>query len=105
MLKSFSTRKKLMLLPIAFIVIVIICAFVFSYFNGVSAKRIDGAIKTEDLIQKVLEGRISVYQFLRVPSEQSAQKVKTDFKELTSSVSALKQDLVSKENKELCDKS
>ena len=103
MLKSFSTRKKLMLLPIAFVTIVVICAFIFSYFNGLSAKRIDGAIKTDILIQQVLKGRISVYQFLRVPSEQSAQKVRTDFKELNSSVLALKQELVSKENRDLCD--
>jgi methyl-accepting chemotaxis protein len=80
MLKSFSTRKKLMLLPIAFITIVIISASVFSYFNNLSAKRTNTAMQTEIFVQQVLKGRISVYQFLRVPSEETAQKVKSDFK-------------------------
>jgi methyl-accepting chemotaxis protein len=103
MLKSFSTRKKLMLLPIIFIIIVIISAFVFSYFNGISNKRVDTAIQTDIFIQQVLKGRISVYQFLRSPSEESAQKVKNDFKELDNSVLELKPRLTEKENLDLSD--
>jgi methyl-accepting chemotaxis protein len=101
MLKSFSTRKKLMLLPIAFITIVIISASVFSYFNNLSAKRTNTAMQTEIFVQQVLKGRISVYQFLRVPSEETAQKVKSDFKELDKSVLALKPNLSEKENIDL----
>uniref|UniRef100_UPI0040486BA6 methyl-accepting chemotaxis protein n=1 Tax=Aliarcobacter sp. TaxID=2321116 RepID=UPI0040486BA6 len=101
MLKDVSTRIKLMLLPITFIGIVIISALVFSYFNSISEKRINTAIQTDLFIQQVLKGRISVYQFLRVPSEQSAQKVKTDFKEFDKSVSALLPHLSEKENIDL----
>jgi sensor domain CHASE-containing protein len=75
MLNNLSTKKKLMLLPIIFIVIVIVCALVFSYFNQINNQRIKTATQTDIFIQQVLKGRISVYQFLRVPSEQSAQKV------------------------------
>ena len=103
MLNNLSTKKKLMLLPIIFIVIVIVCALVFSYFNQINNQRIKTATQTDIFIQQVLKGRISVYQFLRVPSEQSAQKVKSDFKELDDFVKNLKSFLTEKENIDLSD--
>ena len=101
MLNNLSTKKKLMLLPITFVGIVIVCAFVFNYFNQITNQRIKTAIQTDVFIQQVLKGRISVYQFLRVPSEQNAQKVKSDFKELDNSVESLKPLLTKKENVDL----
>ena len=101
MLNNLSTKKKLMLLPITFVVIVIVCALVFSYFNQINNQRIKTATQTDVFIQQVLKGRISVYQFLRVPSEQSAQKVKSDFKELDNFVENLKPFLTEKENIDL----
>ncbi|MGJ0361989.1 methyl-accepting chemotaxis protein [Aliarcobacter cryaerophilus] len=103
MLNNLSTKKKLMLLPIIFIVIVIVCALVFSYFYQINNQRIKTATQTDIFIQQVLKGRISVYQFLRVPSEQSAQKVKSDFKELDDFVKNLKPFLTEKENINLSD--
>ena len=103
MLNNLSTKKKLMLLPIIFILIVIVCALVFSYFNQINNQRIKTATQTDIFIQQVLKGRISVYQFLRVPSEQSAQKVKSDFKELDDFVKNLKPFLTEKENIDLSD--
>ncbi|MCT7496989.1 methyl-accepting chemotaxis protein [Aliarcobacter cryaerophilus] len=103
MLNNLSTKKKLMLLPIIFIVIVIVCALVFSYFNQINNQRIKTATQTDIFIQQVLKGRISVYQFLRVPSEQSAQKVKSDFKDLDVFVKNLKPFLTEKENIDLSD--
>ena len=101
MLKSLSTRKKLMILPIMFTIIVVISGAVYSYFHSVTEKRVNTAIQTDVFIQQVLKGRISVYQFLRVPTESSAQKVKDDFKELEKSVLALKPNLTEKENIDL----
>lgn len=101
MLTSFSTRKKLMLLPIVFIIIVIISAVVFSYFNSISNQRVGTAIQTDIFIQQVLKGRISVYQFLRAPSEENAKKVKVDFNELNSSVLELVPKLSEKANIDL----
>ena len=101
MLKSLSTRKKLMILPIMFIIIVIISALISSYFHKVTNNRVNTAMQTDLFIQQVLKGRISVYQFLRVPTEPSAQVVKDDFKELQKSVLALKPNLTEKENIDL----
>ena len=103
MLSNMSTKKKLMLLPITFVSIVIISIFVFNYFSNISAKRINTAIKTDIFIQQVLKGRISVYQFLRAPNENTAQIVRDDFKELSNSVLELKPNLSEKENLTLSD--
>ena len=103
MLKNFSTKKKLLLLPITFIIIVIVSAAVYSYFNGVANGRINVASQTDLFIQQLLKGRISVYQFLRTPTEQSAQSVRDDFKKFDEYVKALKPQLVEKENIQLSD--
>ncbi len=102
MLKNVSTRIKLMLLPLAFILIVIISASIFSYFDGITKKQTNAAIQTDLFIQQVLKGRISVYQFLRSPDETKAKKVRDDFSNLINSVSELQAKLSSKENIELC---
>ena len=101
MLKNFSTKKKLLLLPISFIIIVIVSALVYSYFNGVSNGRIHVASQTDLFVQQLLKGRISVYQFLRTPTEQSAQSVRDEFKKFDEYVKALKPKLTEKENIDL----
>ena len=102
MLNNLSTKKKLMLLPIIFIVIVIVCALVFSYFNQINNQRIKTATQTDVFIQQVLKGRISVYQFLRAPTEVNKQKVVDTFKDLDTQVSQLKEILIFQRNIDLC---
>ncbi len=92
-----------MLLPTAFIGIVIISALIFTYFNNISEQRTNAAVQTDLFIQQVLKGRISVYQFLRSPDEAKAQKVRDDFNTLNSSVLELKAKLTDKENIDLSD--
>ena len=103
MLNNISTKRKLMLLPIAFIGIVIVSSLIFTYFNNAAEQRTNAAVQTDLFIQQVLKGRISVYQFLRSPDEQKAQKVRDDFNTLNNSVLELKAKLTSKENIELAD--
>ena len=80
LLRDLSTRKKLLILPIIFICIFILSASVFSYFHNQSEKKEMIVSQTDSFIQQVLKGRISVYQFLRAPNEDSVKKVKEDFK-------------------------
>ena len=101
MLNNFKTRTKLMLLPLLFIIIVIIASFVFLHFNTTVKNRINVSIQTHILIEDVLKGRISVYQFLRAPNENNAIKVRENFKLLGNSVSTLKQELDTQENVQL----
>ena len=103
MLKNISTKIKLMLLPTAFIGIVIISALIFTYFNRITEQRTDAANQTDLFIQQVLKGRISVYQFLRSPDEAKAKIVKDDFELLNNHVLDLKSKLSIQENINLCD--
>ena len=103
MLNNISTKRKLMLLPMAFIGIVIVSSLIFTYFNNAAEQRTNAAVQTDLFIQQVLKGRISVYQFLRSPDEQKAQKVRDDFNTLNNSVLELKAKLTSKENIDLSD--
>ena len=92
-----------MLLPTAFIGIVIISALIFTYFNRITEQRTDAANQTDLFIQQVLKGRISAYQFLRSPDEAKAKIVKDDFELLINHVLDLKSKLGIQENKDLCD--
>ena len=103
MLSNFNTRKKLFLFPILFILIVIGSGFTYKYFSNISKARNNVTITTEEFIQQNLKGRISVYQFLRAPSENTKQKVLNNFQKLSEDVSSLKVILVSQRNKDISD--
>ena len=103
MLNNFNTRKKLFLFPILFILIVIGSGFTYKYFSNISKARNNVTITTDEFIQQNLKGRISVYQFLRAPSENTKEKVLSNFQKLSEEVSSLKVILVSQRNKDLSD--
>ncbi|PLY06510.1 MAG: chemotaxis protein [Arcobacter sp.] len=103
MLKNFSTKAKLMSLPIVFVLIVIVSGVIYTYYNGLVTSRISSATQTEIFIQQVLKGRIAVYQFLRSPSEKTVQNVLDSFDLLDKNVSALKSKLSLAENVKICD--
>ena len=103
MLSNFNTRKKLFLFPILFILIVIGAGFTYKYFSNISKARNNVTITTDEFIQQNLKGRISVYQFLRAPSENTKQKVLNNFQKLSEDVSSLKVILVSQRNKDISD--
>ncbi len=97
-MKNLSTRKKLLLVPIMFIIIAIIVSFIFIYFKNIVEHRTQVEIQTEVFIQQVLKGRISVYQFLRTPKDETSKKVIDDFKTLDNFVLTLKPKLKEKAN-------
>ncbi len=103
MFKNLSTKNKLLSFPILVILVMIILGIVFTHYNNLVNSRVAAASQTDVFIQQVLKGRISVYQFLRVPSTQKADKVREDFKILDNQVSTLKPHLSLKENRDVCD--
>eukprot|EP01029_Cantina_marsupialis_P031139 TRINITY_DN87_c1_g1_i1.p1 TRINITY_DN87_c1_g1~~TRINITY_DN87_c1_g1_i1.p1 ORF type:complete len:174 (+),score=14.92 TRINITY_DN87_c1_g1_i1:49-570(+) len=102
MIKNFSTKAKLMLVPIVYVIIVAIVTIVYKSYDNTVQKRIEAASQTEIFIQQVLKGRIAVYQFLRTPNEQKAQNVVKSFETLDNNVKDLKSKLDNKENIEIC---
>ena len=103
MIKNINTKMKLLLFPFMFVIIVAISGFVYIHYSGLENSRNRVAIETEEFIQQLLKGRISVYQFLRAPTEVNKQKVIDTFKVLDNQVSQLKKELVFQKNIDLSD--
>ncbi|WP_323589700.1 methyl-accepting chemotaxis protein [Aliarcobacter butzleri] len=101
MLQSFNTRKKLLLFPALFILIIIVSGFVYVYYNNLANQRNHTAIETERFIQYVAKSRISVYQFLRIPTEENRQHVLMNLKYLKDNVIETKAEFTSPHNIEL----
>jgi methyl-accepting chemotaxis protein len=85
-----------------FLVIVVISSIVYSHFSNKENTRNNVATETEEFIQQVLKGRISVYQFLRAPSNDTKQKVIDNFQSLDKNVLELKAILTIDKNIILC---
>ena len=103
MLRKIDTKKKLLLFPVMFMIIVILSGIVYSHWSNESNTRSEVALKTDEFIQQILKGRISVYQFLRSPSDKAAQKVREDFSLLNQNVLTLKSKLALEKSRILSD--
>ena len=103
MLHKINTQKKLLLFPTIFIIIIVLVGNIYTHYSNIANTRNEVAIKTEIFIQDVLKCRISVYQFLRNPSQEAALKVKEDFKLLQNDVESFKTTLSSEKNIKLSD--
>jgi len=103
MIKDFSIKIKLMLFPALFIGLFIILGVVYNHYNNLAQSRNDIATQTDKFVQQLLKGRISVYQFLRNPNNDTAQKVRDDFSKLSSESLDMKEKLSLEENRKLID--
>ncbi len=102
-LDKINTKKKLLLFPALFVIIVVLSGIIYSHWSNISNARSEAATKTDVFVQDVLKGRISVYQFLRAPSDKAAQKVRDDFSLLNSKVESFKKGLSLEKNRAICD--
>ncbi len=103
MFQNLSTKSKLFSFPVLVITMMVILGSSFGYFNNIMNNRVSAASQTDVFIQQVLKGRISVYQFLRSPSDEKAAEVESDFNILIKKVKTLKPQLSAQENRVLCD--
>jgi methyl-accepting chemotaxis protein len=103
MLKNLKTKNKLLLFPLMFVIITIVSGVVYTYFDKQKETRTDVALQTNEFVEQLLKGRISVYQFLRSANDENAQKVVNNFDILNNDVLALKSILTEEHNRALCD--
>ena len=103
MLRKIDTKKKLLLFPVMFMLIVILSGIVYSHWSNESNTRNEIALETDEIVQQIFKGRISVYQFLRSPSDKAAQKVREDFSLLNQNVLTFKSRLSLEKNRILSD--
>ena len=75
MLKNLNTRTKLFLFPIMFIIIVFVSAFVYKSSINYIEDRIKVSGQTYLLVDKLLVTRVSFYQFLQNPSQDSKKAI------------------------------
>ncbi|WP_417327575.1 methyl-accepting chemotaxis protein [Halarcobacter sp.] len=101
MFSNVSTKVKLLVLPILFLVITVIAGSIYTYYNGVLKTKGTNAKITDEMIQQVLTARITVYQFLRVPTNDNAQKVRESFSTLDKQSAELLQRLEIKKDIDL----
>jgi methyl-accepting chemotaxis protein len=76
---------------------------IFSYYNSVALARNNVAIQTDELVQELLNARISVYQFLRTVNQENASKVVNNFEKFVKDANALKGNLKIEENRKIAD--
>jgi len=103
MLKNINTKMKLLLFPFMFIIIVIVSGVVYIHYSDIENARNKVAIETENFIQQLLKGRISVYQFLRATNDENKQKAIDNFNTLNNNVLELKKELTTQKNRGLSD--
>src|SRR6218665_3748505 len=99
MLRNLSTKKKLFLFPVLFVLIVMVSAFIYKYYSNSANARNYVAITTDEFIQDLLKGRISIYQFLRNPTEENKKVALSNFEDLDHNVMELKKKLVTEKNR------
>ncbi len=102
-MKNISTKIKLMLFPILFVVTVLISGYEYLYYSNYVNARIHVESETEEIIQKIQKGRISVYQFLRNPSDENKQKTLVIFESVNKDILDLKSRLALQKYKDSCD--
>jgi len=102
MIKNINTKMKLLLFPFMFVIIVVVSGVVYTHYSSIENTRSQISIKTEEFIQELLKGRISVYQFLRTPTDENAQKVVANFENLDKEVLELKTKVSLQTNIDLC---
>ncbi|WP_419764351.1 MAG: methyl-accepting chemotaxis protein [Arcobacter sp.] len=103
MLNKINMKKKLLIFPSLFILSMVISGLIYSNFSSVSDTRNEVAFKTAQFKQDVLKGRITVYQFLRLPNDVNAKKVVDSFGGLDSNVETFKSMLSLEKNRIICD--
>ncbi|WP_418181095.1 methyl-accepting chemotaxis protein [Aliarcobacter lanthieri] len=103
MLNKISTKSKLILFPMIFLLIIIGSGFMYNYYSNVASMRSNAAFVTEKLIQSILETRLVVAAFLRDANEDSKQKAVIAMKDLENKIVEVKKLFTLKKNQDLSD--
>lgn len=104
MFKNLTTKRKLFLFPIIFIVAILITSTIYSSSISYIKERIYVSSKTTALIDELLKGRIVIYQFMLNPTQKGKEAIDKQWSKLLDDTNSVKEIFRSKENKELATK-
>ncbi len=97
-----TIKAKLYVIPIALLLVFLVTYGVYADKHSKAQNAIERSVEAKDTVNAFLATRISVYQFLKKPSEESYSKVHTNLESNLKSVAELKEKLSLQENKDKC---
>jgi len=101
-MKNVTIKTKLYLVPIALVLVFIVAYAVYANKHSIAESSMERSNEAKDAVSEFLNTRITVYQFLKNPSEEALQNVHTHLSQNISTVSALKEKLSLAENRDKC---
>ena len=103
MFSHINTKKKLLVFPILFMLIVLVVSFFYLHFNKLANTRNSISEQTQNLSDAVLKTRFSAYKFLMAPTENEKGNIEKQFIKLQEDILTLQKRLYIPENIKLLD--
>ena len=102
-MRNISIKAKLFSVPIMLLVVFLTLFFISHTQNAKANRMVTNGMAGADIVTKYLNTRISVYQFLRTPSSETASKVIDNLEKNRQDLAALKSNIKREENLKRCD--
>ena len=102
-MKNLTIKAKLYLVPIALLCVFILTSVVYANKHSIAEAAMQRSIESKDAVNEFLSTRITVYQFLKKPSQETLAKVNTNLDKNLQTIAALKEKLSLQANRDKCD--
>jgi len=100
---NLTIKAKLFIIPMSLVCVFLITYLIYNSANDSAAKALDRASEAKLIESEFLLTRISVYQFLKNPNQETLTKVQANLDENRGKIAELKDKLTLDENKKKCD--
>lgn len=101
-MKNMTIKAKLYLIPIALLLVFAVTYIIYESKHSTADAAMQRSIESKDAVSEFLATRISVYQFLKKPSDETMTKVHTNLDKNLKTVNDLKDKLSLQKNKDKC---
>ena len=102
-MNNLSIKAKLFIVPFSLTIVFLITFLIYNHVNSSAEHAVDRASESKHILNEFLLTRISVYQFLKNPNEETKGKVYSNLEDNLNKVTTLKDQLTIDANKKLCD--
>ncbi|WP_295055255.1 methyl-accepting chemotaxis protein [Sulfuricurvum sp.] len=102
-MKNMTIKAKLFIVPLALLLVFIVTYVVYANKHSTAEAAMQRSIESKEAVNEFLTTRITVYQFLKKPSEETFSKVHTNLEKNLAMVKELKEKLSLPDNKAKCD--
>lgn len=101
-MKNMTIKAKLYVVPIALLIVFIATYIVYANKHSTAEAAMQRSIESKEAVNEFLNTRITVYQFLKNPSEETLSKVHANLEKNLKIVNDLKEKLSLQENQDKC---